>query len=237
MGLQLSKHRPHAVLQVEDLVDLNFVVQGQPGYANEEVGVGDLILRIDSNDVTHVTFAELHRWLRGDLHSVVQIELRNPRSGSEYTVHVRRHRFHEFDGVGTVTSDAVCSVGRKPTIPDTVSAKHSGAEKLMVPLATNAGTVLSSPSTAPSDSHEPSTKGRVSRLSPGDSLRENHGQGSAEDGRMASVVETFSIRRHRAGKWEWEVHVCERVYVYVCMCVCAHTRMRVCVWVRLRVSR
>ena len=71
MGLDLSYHHPHVVLQVEDLVDVNFVVQGQPGYANEAVCVGDLILRVDGSDCTDVTFTELHQLLRGDLVGLV----------------------------------------------------------------------------------------------------------------------------------------------------------------------
>jgi hypothetical protein len=97
LGLKLSPDHPHAVLEVDDLVDVNSVRQGQPGYMNEGVGVGDVLLKIDDRDVSNLSFEDLHSLLRGEIHTVVQITLRRRQTGAVYTVRVLRHRFHEFE--------------------------------------------------------------------------------------------------------------------------------------------
>ena len=106
VGLVVSKELPHAVAKVDDLVDINSVPQGQPGYSNAEVRVGDLILEIDGQDVRNMPLAQLHQLLSGTLYSVVQITLQQRQSGVVYTVRVLRHRFHEFD-----------SAAAKPRLP------------------------------------------------------------------------------------------------------------------------
>lgn len=83
--------------EVDDLADKNSIVQGQTGYNNEEVHVGDLVLEIDGRDVTRLSIADLHDLLRGEIYTLVEITLKRRQSASVYTVEVLRHRFHEFD--------------------------------------------------------------------------------------------------------------------------------------------
>jgi len=46
-------------------MDINMVRQGQPGYTNEEVRTGDLILKIDGRDVRNVSSHALQILLKG----------------------------------------------------------------------------------------------------------------------------------------------------------------------------
>ena len=104
VGLVISKELPHAVACAVYLVDINSVPQGQPGYSNAEVRVGDLILEIDGQDVRSMSLAQCYQLLRGRLYSVVQITLKQWQSGVVYTVRVLRHRFHEFDSTAAKSS-------------------------------------------------------------------------------------------------------------------------------------
>lgn len=100
LGLVVTTEMPHAVARVVDLVDVNSVRQGTAGYCNEEVCVGDLIIKIDDQDVTSVPLAKLQRLLRGELHSKVEITLsrqgKHAAAETVYSVLVLRHRYHEF---------------------------------------------------------------------------------------------------------------------------------------------
>ena len=53
------------VPQVDDVVDVNMTRQGEPGYTNEDIRPGDLILSVDGRDVQNVPVSELHDLLRG----------------------------------------------------------------------------------------------------------------------------------------------------------------------------
>ena len=100
LGLVVTTEMPHAVARVVDLVDVNSVRQGTAGYCNEEVCVGDLIIKIGDQDVTSVPLAKLQRLLRGELHSKVEITLsrqgKHATAETVYSVLVLRHRYHEF---------------------------------------------------------------------------------------------------------------------------------------------
>ena len=97
-GLEISQTIPYEVLDIDDLVDVNFVKQGMPGYLNREVMVGDRLLSIDGRSVEHISLDELHGMLRGTLHSTVEISLVSGNdSRHSFTINVLRHRFHEFD--------------------------------------------------------------------------------------------------------------------------------------------
>ena len=96
LGLKLEKvpGRPYAVVQeISYLIDINSVIQGQPGYANELVTVGDLLLKIDNQDITHKPLEEILMLLRGKCQTGVLITLMQTNSGKVYTVLVLRHRF------------------------------------------------------------------------------------------------------------------------------------------------
>ena len=96
LGLLVTKDLPYAVAEIGDLVDVNSVVQGMPGYSNEDIVPGDLILRLDGRDVTNLSRSNLHKQLRGEIYSTVDITLRRRESGIVYTVRVLRQRHHEF---------------------------------------------------------------------------------------------------------------------------------------------
>jgi len=45
--------------QVKDVVDVNLVRQGQPGYLNEEIAPGDLILLIDGQNALGASLQDM----------------------------------------------------------------------------------------------------------------------------------------------------------------------------------
>jgi hypothetical protein len=96
VGLMVSPDPPHAVGAVEDLVDMNGVVQGSPGYHNERVDAGDFIMSINNQDVRRLSVDDLRGLLRGELHSAVEIVLQRKKTMAVYTVKVLRHRKHEY---------------------------------------------------------------------------------------------------------------------------------------------
>ena len=95
LGLRLSRDPPHAVEEVDDLTDEKGVVQGSPGYANAPLHRGDILLSIDGRDTSHMTPADVHSLLKGDLRTTVQLIL--GRGKDRMHVKVMRHRFHEID--------------------------------------------------------------------------------------------------------------------------------------------
>ena len=114
LGLKLSRDAPHAVEEVDDLTDEKGVVQGSPGYANAPLHRGDILLSIDGRDTGHMTPADVHSLLKGDLHTTVQLIL--GRGKDRVHVKVMRHRFHEFDAQSSsldVTAGDVTTSSRK----------------------------------------------------------------------------------------------------------------------------
>ena len=109
LGLQLSRDPPHAVEEVHDLTDEKGVVQGSPGYANEPVQRGDILLSVDGKDTTQMSLDGIHGLLKGDLLTTVQLSF--GRGGGRVYVKAMRHRFHqkpeakpmqnETEGLGT----------------------------------------------------------------------------------------------------------------------------------------
>lgn len=59
-------------MQVEDVVDINMVRQGEPGYSNEAIAFGDLILSVDGIDAQAVPLSKLQDMLRGMLPHIPQ---------------------------------------------------------------------------------------------------------------------------------------------------------------------
>ena len=60
LGLEVTQQPPHAVVAIDDLVDRHLVSQGEPGYSNPVVGVGDRILAVGGCPAEHVPVQELH---------------------------------------------------------------------------------------------------------------------------------------------------------------------------------
>ena len=60
VGLEVTHEPPHRVVQVDDLVDSNFVRHDEPGYTNPVVDPGDRIIAIDSTMCEHVSVRHVH---------------------------------------------------------------------------------------------------------------------------------------------------------------------------------
>ena len=98
VGLQVTEVPPHFVKQVNDLVDRNFVRHDQPGYRNPKIVPGDRILQVDGRDAEHAPLDELHKMLKGPMHSTVLLSLARKDTGERYLVEALRHGKHAFDG-------------------------------------------------------------------------------------------------------------------------------------------
>jgi len=96
LGLAVTTTPPHAVMEVEDLMDMNMVKQGESGYSNEVVKPGDLILSIDGHEAQTASLDRIHEMLRGELHSAVALDLLRPGTNTVFTVRCCRHRNHEY---------------------------------------------------------------------------------------------------------------------------------------------
>jgi len=108
VGLVVSSDKPHRVVRVDDLVDINGTLQDQVGYQNEHVNEGDEVLQIDGVDVQHKSIAAVHDLLRGEIYSTVDIMLRRRNGGKRYSIQCLRHRRHQFDS----PENAVMSRGK-----------------------------------------------------------------------------------------------------------------------------
>ena len=118
VGLRVTTEPPHRVVAIDDLRDVNFVPQGEKGYANIEIKPGDKILSVDGHSAEHVTVQELHNLLDGEHNSAVEINLMCPATRKEYSVRVLRHFQHEFDsenGLSKIPGMDLVSVGRSGT--------------------------------------------------------------------------------------------------------------------------
>ena len=56
----MTEKPPHKVVAIDDLVDQHFVGQGQMGYSNASVQIGDRIIAVDGRPAEHVSVSELH---------------------------------------------------------------------------------------------------------------------------------------------------------------------------------
>lgn len=54
LGIEVTKDPPHRVLAVDDLLDANAVLQGEPGYSNAYVLPGDRIIALDGKPAERV---------------------------------------------------------------------------------------------------------------------------------------------------------------------------------------
>ena len=95
--MEVTKRSPFIVLEVEDLMDENYFVQGSLGYSNELVKPGDKLLRVDDTGVESATVKQLHELLSGDMHSMAELSLLRGQGGEEYSIQVRRHGRHEHE--------------------------------------------------------------------------------------------------------------------------------------------
>jgi hypothetical protein len=104
VGLKVTDAPPHAVVEINDLVDVNFVRHDQPGYSNPAIEPGDRILKVDDMFAEHVSVETLHSMLLGDASTPVKLSLARP-SGAEYVVTAMRHALHAFDTVAAAPLD------------------------------------------------------------------------------------------------------------------------------------
>jgi hypothetical protein len=89
VGLEVTKRAPFQVVAIDRLMDLEGRVQGQPGYANNRVQPGDLLLRIGGETIGDVR--QLQRLMPGPPQSVLEIDLsRGGVTGDEYSIRIQR---------------------------------------------------------------------------------------------------------------------------------------------------
>ena len=62
MQTQVTTELPRSVTSIDDLVDPNMVKQGEPGYSNPPIFVGDILLTVDGYNVE--VYARTHTHLR-----------------------------------------------------------------------------------------------------------------------------------------------------------------------------
>ena len=96
VGLVVTTSSPPHAVEVLDLMDINMVKQGEPGYCNETIRPGDRILCIDGRDAQTKSLDQLHEMLRGELHSSVTLDMMRPGTERVFTVKCCRHRNHEY---------------------------------------------------------------------------------------------------------------------------------------------
>ena len=95
VGMEVTKQSPFIVLEVDDLLDKNYIQQGHAEYSNEVLQPGDKLVRVDGTGVESVTVTQLHELLGGDMHSLAELSFLRGQGGEEYTIQVRRHGRHE----------------------------------------------------------------------------------------------------------------------------------------------
>jgi len=84
IGLSVEKVPPHAILHVEDLID----IQGQA--CSHLVSVGDCLLKVDDREVQDVSIESLETVIFGPLDTTVKLSLM-AQGKRAYDVHVKRH--------------------------------------------------------------------------------------------------------------------------------------------------
>jgi hypothetical protein len=123
VGMEVTEQPPFIVLEVDHLLDKNYIQQGHAEYANEMLQPGDKLVRVDGTGVESVTATRLHELLCGDMHSLADLSFLRGQGGEEYTIQVRRHGSHENK--------------RKPAnVPSTsrpraLGSPHTASSKLM----------------------------------------------------------------------------------------------------------
>ena len=127
VGMEVTKRPPFVVLAVDDLMDAGGVLQGQPGYANEDVRPGDKLLRVDGTSVEATTVKQLHDLLGGSMHSLVDLAFSRT-GGEEYNIRVQRHGLHEHDRRESPRAPAASPRARAPAPASGGAAQSEAAE-------------------------------------------------------------------------------------------------------------
>jgi hypothetical protein len=122
VGLEVTKRPPFIVLAVDDLIDEDYIQQGQPGYANELVMPGDKLLQVDGVGVESTDVRKLHEMLGGSMHSLVELAFARGQGGEQYSVKVRRHGLHEHD-----RKPGPAQPTARPTPPPAAAGGHTTA--------------------------------------------------------------------------------------------------------------
>lgn len=98
VGMEVNKEGPPFHVQsVEDLMDRNYILQGQQGYNNEIVKAGDKLICVDGKSVEHVNISGLHAVLGGEIHSLVELMFERASTLEHYSISVRRHGMREHE--------------------------------------------------------------------------------------------------------------------------------------------
>jgi len=140
IGLSVEKVPPHAILHVEDLIDINDLP------CSHLVCVGDILLKVDDREVQDVSIESLETVIFGPRDTTVKLSLMAP-GNRAYDVHVKRHvpinvwdrtlRWYclkqEFEGQDFLAENKIIQVSQitgRPTHPPT----HSSTRAAPLPL-------------------------------------------------------------------------------------------------------
>ena len=91
---QVTKRSPFVVLKVDDLMDKNGVMQGEPSYTNAAVLANDRLLLVGGVCVEKTTVVQLHDLLGGPIDSIVELVFCRAQTGEQYSIQARRHAPH-----------------------------------------------------------------------------------------------------------------------------------------------
>jgi len=91
---QVTKRSPFVVLKVDDLMDKNGVMQGEPSYTNAAVLPTDRLLLVGGVCVENTTVVQLHDLLGGPIDSIVELVFCRAQTGEQYSIQARRHAPH-----------------------------------------------------------------------------------------------------------------------------------------------
>ena len=180
-GLHVSNDKPYLVVAVGDVADVNGVLQGMPNCQNETIRPGDQIVGVDGHLVDHAPPESLSAMLRGAMHTVVEVVLLRPTTGSYYSVRLLRHKAHEFDGLvghegqelggASGSPDVICTLPPATSqaftraLSDPVPRSEGMRDAIKSPLSPvsmAAETVVSNENAQPSPEPNTNTKAAVS---------------------------------------------------------------------------
>jgi len=91
---QVTKRSPFVVLKVDDLMDKNGVMQGEPSYTNPAVLTSDRLLLVGGVSLEKTTVVQLHDLLGGPIDSIVELVFCRAQTGENYSIEARRHAPH-----------------------------------------------------------------------------------------------------------------------------------------------
>jgi len=91
VGLKITEMAPYCVKAVKNMMDMNGIKQGMPGYSNEEVFPGDQLVAVDGRKCALLSLRDVYKLLKGYARTEVMLTLQRKKNHSLYKVRVMRH--------------------------------------------------------------------------------------------------------------------------------------------------